>query len=692
LAEGDTLKIIGRTIADKYAVESIVGEGGFATVYKATHIIWKRPVALKVFKALGEFSANNRQKLLDEFIQEGALLADLSARSAAIVQARDIGMLDAPNGEQVPYMVLEWLEGATLEAVLSDEKIRRLPLRTVAETIRLLDPAAEALALAHRKGIAHRDVKPGNVFVIGDPRGEATVKLLDFGIAKVVSDAQKMAGTFTKTGGQVTSFTPAYGAPEQFSRSHGATGPWTDVFALGLIVVEMITGREPLEGEDFVQLAVASASAERRPTPRALGATVSDQVEAVLAKALSVKPKDRFQSAGDFWQGLRHALGMDPMRTMTDPKPQSLSRPSGPPIATAPTIAALASDAGAGGAARASARSQAVSRGAGPGKVGLFAGVGVAVVMGAVGVGVFAGKRPAAVMGAQVIAPEVRSASSAPSPPSAASSAPVAVAAASCPKGMIQIPGGSFFMGSDDGLPLEKPSHQVSLSPYCIDEFEVTVEAYKACSDTGRCKRAAIANEWATISDKDRKAFDPLCNARDSVGRAKHPVNCVDWEMADKYCHEKGGRLPTEAEWEFAARGPDGRKYPWGDDDPAAGRLNACGRECVAWGVKNGVEEKAMYDADDGFPNTAPVGSFPKGASRYGVQDVVGNVWEWVSDFYGEYGKDELKDPSGPDHGDEKVIRGGAWNGSYPSWVRPTFRYKDRPTKRSYGIGLRCAK
>ena len=119
MPQGDTLKLIGRTIADKYAVESVVGEGGFATVYRAMHVIWKRPVALKVFKALGDFSEKDRQKLLDEFIQEGALLADLSARTAAIVQARDIGMLDVDGGERVPFMVLEWLEGATLEAVLA---------------------------------------------------------------------------------------------------------------------------------------------------------------------------------------------------------------------------------------------------------------------------------------------------------------------------------------------------------------------------------------------------------------------------------------------------------------------------------------------------------------------------------------------------------------------------------------------
>jgi serine/threonine protein kinase len=314
VAEDDTLRLVGRTIADKYAVESVVAEGGFATVYRAMHLIWKRPVALKVFRALSAVSSKDRQRLLDEFIQEGALLADLSARSAAIVQARDIGMLDVPGGEQIPYMVLEWLEGETLEAILSDEAARGVPPRKVGDAVHLLDSVAEALALAHRKGIAHRDVKPGNVFVLGDPRGDFSVKLLDFGIAKVVSDAQKMAGTFTKTSGQVTSFTPAYGAPEQFSRTHGATGPWTDVFSLALIVVETLTGQEPLQGADFVQLAVASASADRRPTPRTLGATVSDEVEAVFVKALAVKPTERWQSAGDFWNGLRRALQMSDAR------------------------------------------------------------------------------------------------------------------------------------------------------------------------------------------------------------------------------------------------------------------------------------------------------------------------------------------------------------------------------------------
>lgn len=687
MAPTDPLALVGTTLAEKYAIESVAGTGGYGIVYRAMHLIWKRPVAIKVFKALAGLGQEEHQKLLDGFIEEGRLLADLSERTAAICQARDVGVLTTNRGQRVPYMVLEWLEGETLEHVLAREKKQGMPLRSIEELVHLLQPAADALAIAHRQKVAHRDIKPGNIFIIGDPRGECTVKLLDFGIAKVVSDAQKEGGGFAETSGAVTSFTPAYGAPEQFTRTHGATGPWTDVFAFALVMVEAMIGSEPLAGETFMQVAYAAADIQRRPTPRTLGVNVSDAVESVFLRALAVKPVDRFQSSGDFWNALRESIGLEPVRSMQGP---GRGMPQMPPSAQerapqsgvaftghGPTLANPITGSAPG------FTTTAPKKGAG---IAIGLGVLAAVVVVGAGAGIVVmSKRastPIPVASASVSASAVTSASAALPEPT-------------CPAGMIKIPGGKFFMGSDDpdDLPFERPAHNVTLAPFCIDEFEVTTKRYLACSESGGCRRAGDTNEWEGISEKERKAFDPLCNIRDAEGaRADHPINCVTWQMANEFCTAQGGRLPTEAEWEFAARGPDGRKYPWGDDPPTSQHLNACGKECVAWGKKNRIDEIAMYDGDDGFANTAPVGKFPAGKSRYGVQDVVGNVWEWVADWYAPYTADAATDPKGPVSGTERVIRGGAWNGGYPAWVRPTFRYKDTPTKKSYGIGFRCAK
>ena len=700
----DPLGLVGTTIAGKYAIESVVGQGGFATVFRAQHILWKRPVAVKVFTALGDVAEDQRDKLLQDFIQEGALLADLSEKSTAIVQARDIGMFATSAGDSVPYMVLEWLDGKTLESVLEQERAQNRPLRSLEDTVRLLDPVAEALALAHSKGIAHRDVKPANIFVLADASGG--VKLLDFGIAKVVQDVQKMG--FGKTAGHITSFTPLYGAPEQFNRAYGSTGPWTDVFALALVVGEICSGKEPMSGDNLVQLAYAAADEKVRPTPRTLGVTTSDEIEAIFRKAVAVKPEERFHSCAEFWNALRAAVLGDRLSSIASAR---MSVVGGPPADSQTLVDTVAADAAASALASAAgtASTSDPARGvAAKSRAPLFAGLAV-VALALAGGAWFAihGAKGGGVGGAAgggTPSPSVATGASAGSPglvASAASASSSATKAMQCPPGMILIPGGEFFMGSEekDALDTEKPPHRVKLTPYCIDELEMTVAQYKECSDRGGCRRAGKENVWPGINDAQRKIYDPLCNIADPVGKAKHPINCIDWDQAREACESRGGRLPTEAEWEFAARGPDGRVYPWGDEPPNAQLLNACGKECVAWQKKHHDPDNApaaMYDEDDGFPNTAPVGSFPKGKSRYGLQDVVGNVWEWVADFYADYdpttATSTVTDPKGPASGTDRVIRGGAWNGAHVSWVRPSFRFHVAPGARSYGFGFRCAK
>ncbi len=647
--ELDVLKLTGTVVDERYRIERVVGEGGFAIVYRAQHLIWQRPVAIKVFRALRDLPLVDRARFVEEFVREGALMADLSARSSAIVQARDTGMLTTPGGDELPYTVLEWLDGESLEEVMVREQAEGLPARSIRKVLELLAPVGEALAIAHERGIVHRDIKPENIFVIGDARGVCTVKLLDFGIAKVVSEASELTG-FRRTTGELTSFTPAYGSPEQFSRSMGATGPWTDVFALALIATELVSGKPALSGETFVQLAVSAQNPNDRPTPRSRGAIVTDEIEAVFAQALEPDPTKRLQSARIFWERLTAAASALP----TSAVPAAL-------VASVPS---------AGGADLSKSY----------GRIALLA---VVAALGAAGIAnVSGGKNAAPSDPPRTVASTVSSASaSAPATPARV---------AECAQGMLPIPGARFFMGND-AFDNEKPAHQVTLAPYCIDRFEVTVRDYKACSDTGGCKRAPIENDWPSISKDERATYDPVCNMRDPSGRADHPVNCVDWDLADKFCHEQGKRLPTEAEWEFAARGPDGRTYPWGDELPGPGWLNACGSECLLWGKQSKAKlDGAMYKTDDGFSTTAPVGSFPNGKSRYGVEDVVGNVFEWTSDWHAPYTKDEVTNPKGGAEGERRVMRGGAWNAAYVDWVRPSFRFAAPPTLRSHGVGFRC--
>jgi len=702
----DVLGLVGTTIADKYAVERVVGEGGFAVVYRAQHTLWKRPVALKVFRALADLPAAAREELTQNFIREGALLAELSEKSASICQARDVAVLTTATGVSVPYMVLEWLEGESLDDALVREYAAGEPPRSLVDTIRLLEPVAEALSLAHARGIAHRDVKPANIFLLGGARDErCPVKLLDFGIAKVVQDIQKTGGAFTKTSGTLTSFTPAYAAPEQFSRARGSTGPWTDVFALALVAVELLTGRPPLEGDNFMQLGFAAADPAVRPSPRSRGAIVPDRVEEVFLRALAVEPNDRYRAADAFWHDLRAAAGLGPTSSFdagvasvtSGPQFTAVRAAQVDALGTTQSLDQIASSASTTMPLIADAQRPPAS--SSRAKWFAIAGVPVAAL------GVFLAyasithtKPVDGATTASASTPVVSGAASSPTaPPSSATPTPGAPAkGAQCPDDMAYIPGGSFFMGSDDGFAFEKPAHKVRLAPYCMDIHEVTTARYAACSDQGWCKRAAKDTAGEGLSDGERPAYDALCNENDRTGRAEHPINCVTWEMADVFCRSMKVRLPTEAEWEYAARGSDGRMYPWGDAVPSALHLNACGTECAAWTFSTKVSPiKPMYDADDHWAATAPVGSFPQGQSKFGVLDLAGNVWEWVRDWYGPYsagdGVDGVKAPDGPAKGTRKVIRGGAWNGSDPSWERPSFRYAKEPADRHPAVGFRCA-
>jgi serine/threonine-protein kinase len=226
------------------------------------------------------------------------------------------------------------------------------------------------------------------------------------------------------------------------------------------------------------------------------------------------------------------------------------------------------------------------------------------------------------------------------------------------PKGYwVPIPEGEFQMGSENGNDDEKPVRAVNVNAFKMGLYEVTNRQYFQCVNAGIC--SALNNSIYTVQEQEL-----------------HPVTNVNWRDANTYCGWVGGRLPTEAEWEKAARGTDERTYPWGEDI-SCDRANYYG--C------------AIDNTTLGIDNTMPVGSYENGQSPYGVYDMAGNVWEWTSSLYQPYpydandGREDMNSPDG------RVLRGGSWDPDDSS-VRSAYRDWSVPSNTLNYVGFRCAR
>jgi formylglycine-generating enzyme required for sulfatase activity/serine/threonine protein kinase len=679
-----------------FRIVKALRSGGMGAVYIADQLSTGKERALKVMAP--ELAADPATR--ERFVLEARAASKIE--SDHVVEIVTAGVDDETGA---CYLVMELLKGEELGDCVA--RLGPLPLGDVAE---ILEQVGHALEQAHQHGIVHRDLKPENIFLCASRRRDVafTAKILDFGIAKLVAEGRQ-------TGTQPLG-TPLFMAPEQTER-RGRICPATDVWALGLIVFFLLTGQHFWRDADalpallreicvddipFASVRAGELASAAGP-PLATSPSLPPGFDAWFARCVNRDIDARFQDAGEAVRAFAELLTVDAPRgilsmggrasspgvfvsgSTSGQKSRSTASLSTPvrvsPVGTnprdmpgpnAPTV-------GATGNAFMSAGSGAPEA-AGPKKRPFVALIAVALALaGAAGAFLLAG-------GVHPKASPVHPASAPALPPPAATAA----SAAPCPDGMVLIEGGKMFMGARDLNDAEKPPHEVTVSTFCLDKTEVTTRAYLACVEKGECERPLDHVRWNDITQEQEKRFSPLCNAT-HLDRGNHPINCVAWAMADNYCNKNVRRLPTEAEWEFAARGSSQRKYPWGDSNPSANHLNACGKECRDWGDTHNYKRKMMHEDNDSFPATAPVGSFPMGASSHGVLDLAGNVWEWTADWFAPYTPSPEKDPKGPKAGTQRVLRGGDFFGYEPEWARPAYRWRDDPETYNHAIGFRCA-
>jgi eukaryotic-like serine/threonine-protein kinase len=312
----DRFGIVGKVIARTYEIRDVVAEGGFGVVYRAYHQGFRAEVALKCLKIPNELTDEQRRAFLEQFRAEAEVLFRLSNHSSHIVRPLHVDAFHTKEHQLVPFMALEWLEGRTLDALIIQRAERDRPPISLKKLVQLLTPVAGALEMAHNlpgkdgpQIVVHRDMKPENLFIARVGENDVA-KILDFGISKVKSTAGQMAGRASVKADALVSFSPAYGAPEQWApRRFGQTGRWTDVWGLALTVVEAAKGDEVVNGDHAAMMGTI-LDPVRRPTPRNEGVVVSDAVEKVFARALAVDPRHRYQSVGEFWDDLTVALGI----------------------------------------------------------------------------------------------------------------------------------------------------------------------------------------------------------------------------------------------------------------------------------------------------------------------------------------------------------------------------------------------
>jgi formylglycine-generating enzyme required for sulfatase activity len=529
------------------------------------------------------------------------------------------------------YLVSHYVDGISLQSLL--DQYGPLPSDLI---IGWLQAACDPLSYLHEKGQLHLDIKPANLLLT--PAGE--IFLVDGGLPSL--------GTRPHEGG--------FGSPEQ--QAQGEVTAASDVYSMGATLYTMLTAQSPPNA-----LSRESGLQELVPA-REVNPDIEPYLSVVATRALSLRPDTRYESVSDFAQALERPSGHPP--PVTSERRRTPEQYSVPP--PAPRLSP-------------SRRRQMERRTI----IGLITLLILVIVAGTV-FGIFNLTGPSEVTEAEATATlesAVVAALTAIAPTATPTPAPTAPPTPTpepfiteTGSRMILIPEGIFLMGDDESEDRDRqPSHLIRLDAYFIDETEVTNGEYAQCEAAGACRPPASPNASYHTSYYGDPAFED------------YPVIFVSWYDAEAFCQWRGGRLPSEAEWEKAA-GFDPIEgvrtlYPWGDVFDGE-RLNFCDKNCP--------RDHRDVTVDDGHRDTAPVGSYLDGHSPFGIYDMSGNVMEWVSDWYDPrfYEGSTDTNPLGPVEGQFKAIRGGSWL-SPADETTVTIRDSFDPLVARTNLGFRCA-
>jgi serine/threonine-protein kinase len=638
----------------KYELLEPIGRGGYGTVYHARETVLDVERAIKVLHP--PLAAD--PVFIERFRKEARIAARLEHPHIVPVYE-----LDEAQGNY--FLVMKYMPGGSLKDLLA--KQGHLPFERAVEITRQV---AEALDYAYNRPekLIHCDLKPGNILFDED----GSVCLADFGFAKALAEAS-LSGS-TGSGGVIG--TPHYIPPEVWRGK--PVSPATDVYSLACVFYEMLTGKTLFPGESPAEL-VTRHVVDGPQFPEQWPTDVMEGIQAVLSKALARDPSERYASVEAFTQALADLTPQSQL--LPGPAKSRLYSIATPLIIIAVTLIIIL-----------------FARRPAPVPALITKTVVTTVAVAQVG--------QLATISSPTTIPPTQPLPTKTLPPTNILNLDIPPACISTGQAwaspvdnmlMVCVPSGDFLMGSADNDPQaagdEKPQHQVYLDAFWIDQTEVTNAMFERfVSATGFQTEAENRGTGLVLDFKlgiwkaaqGANWRHPRGPTSDISGLGDHPVVQMSWNDAMAYCQWAGRRLPTEAEWEKAARGSDARIYPWGNQGVAGNLLNFADVKLkMDWADKN---------VDDGFQFTSPVGNYPAGASPYGVKDIAGNAWEWVLDWYGEdyYQNSPLENPKGPSSGYFRIWRGGSWVNTIIN-VRATNRSKSYPNNREDYIGFRCA-